>query len=75
MPEVECWVTEKQMRRPDFSFYTEEQGRQLAAGNRAIPAFVVELISEYDTIRTTETKLREYVRGRRPGGLVGIAAF
>lgn len=60
MPEADCWLTESQMRRPDLSFYTEAQIGQLAAGERVIPAFVIELISEYDVHYRTGNKLREY---------------
>ena len=62
MPEMDCWVTEKQMRRPDLSCYTESQIVQDALGNQpsSIPAFVIELISETDEHYKTTTKLREY---------------
>lgn len=60
MPEADCWLTEKQMRRPDASFYAQEQLAALARGEQPIPTFVIELISETDEHYKTTTKLREY---------------
>lgn len=60
MPEADCWLTLKQMRRPDASFYSEEQLAALARGEQPIPAFVIELISETDENYKTTAKLREY---------------
>lgn len=58
--EVDCWVTDKQMRRPDLAFYTDEQIRKASQGERVIPAFVIEIISEFDDIIKVEKKLIEY---------------
>ncbi|GAB3902894.1 hypothetical protein GCM10028803_30360 [Larkinella knui] len=60
--EINCWVTDEQMRRPDLSLYTAEQIRETAAGKNVIPAFVIEIISEYDDIRKVERKLIEYFK-------------
>ncbi|MGA0558061.1 Uma2 family endonuclease [Larkinella sp. VNQ87] len=60
VPEINFWVTEMQLRRPDLSFYTAEQIRESAAGQDVIPAFVIEIISEYDDIVKVEKKLIEY---------------
>lgn len=58
--EVDCWVTERQMRRPDMALYTNEQIDRMDEGEREIPAFVIEIISEYDEFGQMNTKLREY---------------
>lgn len=60
MLEIDCWVTDKQMRRPDLAFYTDEQIRKASRGERVIPAFVIEIISEFDDIIKVEKKLIEY---------------
>ncbi len=60
--EIDCWLTEKQMRRPDMAFYTAEQIKDTAQNKVAIPSFVVEIISEHDDIRKAEIKLREYFK-------------
>ncbi len=57
---VECWLNTRKMRRPNAAFFSGEQLKTEAMGAAEIPTFVVELISEYDTIRTTETKLQAY---------------
>ncbi|GAB3938420.1 Uma2 family endonuclease [Larkinella terrae] len=58
--EINCWVTDQQMRRPDLALYTAEQIRETALGQDVIPAFVIEIISEYDEVRKVEKKLIEY---------------
>ena len=60
--EINCWVSDEQMRRPDLSYYTAEQIRETAAGKNVIPAFVIEIISEHDDIRKVERKLIEYFK-------------
>ena len=60
LQEIDCWLTDKQMRRPDLSFYTDDQIRRTALGERVIPSFVIELLSEFDDIMKVEKKLQEY---------------
>jgi Uma2 family endonuclease len=60
LTEFDCWVTESQMRRPDMAFYTDAQIRAMAADERQLPAFVIEVISEYDEFGRMTQKLREY---------------
>lgn len=49
--EVDVWVSDKQMRRPDVLFFTKAQFEKMAAGENAVPAFVAELVSENDDVR------------------------
>lgn len=58
--EVDCWLTETQMRRPDLAFFTREQILQSAEKKHPIPAFVIEIISENDNVNYTENKVLEY---------------
>ena len=60
IPEIEFWVSEKQMRRPDLSFYTSEQITASQQHERLIPGFVTEFVSENDDIRKYLKKLHEY---------------
>ena len=60
LTEFDCWVTERQMRRPDMALYTNEQIDRMGEGKREIPTFVIEIISEYDEFGQMNTKLREY---------------
>ncbi len=60
LEEIDCWLTDKQMRRPDLSLYTDEQIKRTAMGARVVPAFVIELLSEFDDIMKVEKKLLEY---------------
>lgn len=62
IPEIDCWVTESQMRRPDLAYYTAEQIKQAATGESVLPAFVVEIISQFDDLTKVEKKLLEYFR-------------
>jgi Uma2 family endonuclease len=59
-PELDVWLTEKQMRRPDIAFYTSEQRQQMANGERVIPSFVVEIVSDNDDTVKDSRKLKEY---------------
>ncbi len=58
--EMEIWVTDEQMRRPDIAFFSAEQRQQASRGEDVIPAFVVELLSESDGTRTHHKKVSEY---------------
>lgn len=60
--EVDCWLTENQMRRPDVAFFTNAQLRLAALGEPVVPGFVVEFISEHDEILRGERKRNEYFR-------------
>lgn len=60
MAEVDVWLTGKQMRRPDIAVYTADQRRQMATGERVIPSFVVEIVSDYDDTTKDVKKVREY---------------
>lgn len=58
--EMDSWLTDEQMRRPDVSFFTSEQLRQMDAGADVIPGFVVEFASESDNEQKGIIKLHEY---------------
>ena len=60
--ETECWVTDKQMRRPDMALFTDAQIKESTAGGNPVPAFVVEVISEHDRANKIERKVGEYFR-------------
>ena len=60
--ESECWLTDKQMRRPDVAMYTDAQIRESTAGGHPVPAFVIEIISEHDKANKIERKVGEYFR-------------
>lgn len=60
--ETECWLTEKQMRRPDVALFTDAQIRESTAGGQPVPAFVIELISQHDKANRIERKVIEYFR-------------
>ncbi|GAB4021273.1 hypothetical protein GCM10028808_65540 [Spirosoma migulaei] len=60
MPEIEVWVSEKQMRRPDLSFYTSEQIAASKKRDPIMPSFVAEIVSENDDARKYIKKLHEY---------------
>lgn len=60
MLEIDCWLTKQQMRRPDLAFYTDEQILKANKGERSVPTFVIEIISEFDELIKVEKKLIEY---------------
>ncbi len=58
--EVDVWVTPKQMRRPDASYFSDSQLRQMAFGEDVVPDFMIEFVSEHDDARKYVRKLYEY---------------
>ncbi|WP_460911067.1 Uma2 family endonuclease [Spirosoma areae] len=60
LAEVDVWIREKQMRRPDVAYYTADQVSLVATGRLVIPGFVVEFASESDNERVSLTKRHEY---------------
>jgi len=58
--EMDFWVTDKQMRRADVSYFTIEQLQQMQTGQRVVPGFVIEFASESDNERVSLTKRHEY---------------
>ncbi|GAB4035417.1 Uma2 family endonuclease [Spirosoma jeollabukense] len=59
-PEMDSWLTDVQMRRPDVSYFTSDQLRQMAIGADVVPGFVVESASESDSEQKGIIKLHEY---------------
>ncbi|GAB2575695.1 Uma2 family endonuclease [Spirosoma areae] len=59
-PEMDSWVTNRQLRRPDVSFFDNEQLRQMNADVKVVPRFVVEFASESDSEHKGIVKLHEY---------------
>ena len=59
-PEMDFWVTDKQMRRADVSYFTSQQIQQMNTGQKAIPGFVVEFASNTDNDVVSITKRHEY---------------
>lgn len=62
LPETDCWLTEKQMRRPDLAFFTKEQILESSEGKNPIPEFIIEILSGFDNANYTENKVLEYQR-------------
>ena len=59
-PEIETWTTDVQWRKPDLAYFTRDQIRNGHKGNKAVPPFVIEVISEFDPINTVNDKVIEY---------------
>jgi Uma2 family endonuclease len=58
--EVDCDLTDEQMRRPDLMYLTDEQIRLGRIKSHVIPSFVMEVISPNDQDRKMEQKLDEF---------------
>ena len=58
--EVDVWVNGRQMRRPDASFFSSQQLRQMAAGEKVISTFAIEFVSKSDDAQKYIRKLNEY---------------
>jgi Uma2 family endonuclease len=58
--ELDVWLTDRQMRRPDVAWYRADQLQAMTNGERVIPAFMIELSSEHDDAQKDLRKLQEY---------------
>lgn len=58
--EIDVWLNGKQMRRPDASYFSGGQLRQMAAGEKVISTFMVEFVSKSDDAPKYIRKLNEY---------------
>ncbi|MFN3639000.1 MAG: Uma2 family endonuclease [Chloroherpetonaceae bacterium] len=58
--ETICPISEGKYRVPDLSFLTKAQIEEAREGKFPIPAFVIELVSERDTMNYYDQKLDEY---------------
>ena len=60
IPEIDVWVNDSQRRRPDLAFFTADQIRSMANGQNEIPAFAIEILSDYDEVNKQLKKFNEY---------------
>ncbi len=60
LAEVDVWLTESQLRRPDVAYYSAEQQRQMVEGQRVIPSLVIEFGSLSDIEAVSIQKRHEY---------------
>lgn len=58
--EMDAWVTNQQMRRPDVSFFSKQQLQLMDAGTDVVPGFVIEFASASDDVQKGLTKLHQY---------------
>ena len=58
--EVEIWLDDKMMRKPDFCVLTAEQVRQADEGTHPVPLFVIEVLSPSDQVLHVQNKIGEY---------------
>jgi Uma2 family endonuclease len=59
--EVETFFLKGNFRRPDISYFTEEQEDKMANGElQQIPPFVIEIISNNDQMNNVEDKMLDY---------------
>ncbi len=58
--EIDVLLKETIHRRPDLSYFTEEQRVNMAHGEREIPTFVIEIISTTDQMTLVHRKMRNY---------------
>lgn len=58
--EIDVWVSEKQMHRPDLALYTREQIVTSSEQGRVVPGFAIEFVSKSDDAQKYIRKLNEY---------------
>lgn len=58
--EVEVWLSDTKMRKPDFCVLTAEQIQRAKAGEEPIPKFIIEVVSPSDQSTYHDQKLIDY---------------
>ncbi|MBK8038507.1 MAG: Uma2 family endonuclease [Verrucomicrobiaceae bacterium] len=61
-PEVEIWLKENLMRKPDFCVLTMQQMVEADQGGFPIPKFMIEVVSAHDTSQYHDQKLIDYFK-------------
>jgi hypothetical protein len=61
-PEVEIWLSEHQMRKPDFCVLTAAQMVEADKGGCPIPKFMIEVVSPSDQSNYHDQKLIDYFK-------------
>ncbi len=60
--EVEVWLTDTMMRKPDFCALTPEQIQKAKAGEEPVPKFMIEVVSPSDQSTYHDQKLIDYFK-------------
>ena len=60
IPEMDVYVDAFRKRIPDIAFYTEAQIKGAAKGEKVVPAFAMEILSDSETLINIETKIQDY---------------
>ncbi len=60
IPEADVYIDGFRKRIPDVSFYTEAQIKAAAKGEKVVPAFAIEILSDSETLIHIETKIQDY---------------
>jgi len=58
--EMEVYIDAFRKRIPNLSYFTRPQLVEAAKGIKVIPAFVIEILSENETLRHVERKVKDY---------------
>lgn len=58
--EIDTFFLEKKHRRPDISYFSDEELKKIDAGISQIPQFVVEIISTNDQMNRAHKKMQNY---------------
>jgi len=58
--EADTFFLENIHRRPDIAYFSAEQRSNMAYGQKEKPDFVIEIISNYDTINRVVKKMQDY---------------
>lgn len=58
--ETDLFITDKIHRRPDISYFSNEQEASMAHGEFPIPNFVIEIVSKNDVLTRENRKMKDY---------------
>lgn len=59
--EVDTFLAEKTMRRPDMVYFTPEQMKKIGLENKnQVPLFVIEIVSSTDQVNALQLKMKNY---------------
>ena len=60
LQEADIPIDEKRKRVADLAFFTEEQIKKTAKGEKVVPSFAIELLSESEHFQDIEDKIQDY---------------
>lgn len=60
VPEIDVYIDEYRKRIPDLAYFTDQQIKDTRKGIKAMPIFIIELLSDSEGFNDVEVKINDY---------------